>query len=66
MGYQERVLARISESSERQAEKTQVWDAIVAAYEQGGSDLVAQKVASLIDAIRTDFDGALRELQASL
>jgi hypothetical protein len=62
MGYNEKVLEKISTMEQRSDKRKSLWQGIIQSFEQEGADGVADVLASQIGKIQERFDALLEKL----
>ena len=62
MGYNEKVLEKISGMEQRSDERESLWQSIIQSFEQEGSDGVASELAGLMGKVQERFDALLKKL----
>jgi hypothetical protein len=62
MGYNEKVLEKISAIEQRSNERKPLWQSIIRSFEQEGADGVANELAGLMGKVQERFDALLEKL----
>ena len=63
MNHEEKVLEKISLSSERTQERSQLWKEICAAYEEGGIEQVELFLGEKAEEFQNRFEDIIKKLQ---
>ncbi len=62
MGYNEKVLEKISDREQRSDERMSLWQSIIQSFEQEGADGVASELVGLMAKIQEKFTALLEKL----
>jgi hypothetical protein len=65
MSYRETVTQKVG-GGPRSTERQELWGKLAEAYDQGGPEAVAKKLAELADSSKKAFDQALKQLENTL
>ena len=66
LGYENRVPQRIGSASDRVDERTELWEAVVRAFEADGRDGVEAELTAQMREIRREFEASLARLDRML
>ena len=66
MGYKEKVFELITVSEHRIEERQALWQCLIKAFDEQGSDGIKKHLAEQIEAIKSEFDDVLAKLETML